>query len=1281
MVSASTRGHFPLKDCRGEDTDILTLLNDHGDYDWVEQGRLMKNLIRQFFFTPFQYSYSSNWKGASVLHQINAHIQFINVSDWSFRRNYDFRKPYLHPNVADRQTPIPDLRALLTLKIQIVERLFEEMSGVRKNAIRVGVVFLDGTSLTQEEIMNVPSIVNEKNSTVKIFVTVFGNELVEEILLLADTIVLPNRQLSKFSLQLLLAMCGQCGRGWTPFKHKLKPSMVSCIQIKKKIYFMTWTSALDACNEFRNCHLPVIQTLEELILFEENLNGILNKQKLFDGQFPIGLRTDSRKYANRFQWVTTPGRHRPLLIQNWLRGKPPTVNTGSRCVMWQFARNLTNDQSRSNLSQDGIPDKYSRIHGWVDVGCDSIVATLLVCEVVLPPRLGDAEFIRLAQAPEETFVSTLNKGHFVKFQGNIVSMSANVGNQEFRKFLRDSKKEFPIFDCGEDAGDPRYISYSMVCDFVDQCINRRDEITCLKPRNIPHEKEFYCASGQIRPLSSRCDNVKDCSDGSDEVNCFDYPCNSVRCVDGSCLPLQWLNDGELDCFTYKVRCDINETDESSLTNIHLMTNKSCALICNRDSCIRLSQLNDTTRDCTGPEGPLDETIGKLEPANTCRNLLGDFIWAPRCHYIRDRYGGIIGCRDLSHLELCENFRCGQGYAKCPHSYCIPQHYLRDGTADCPSGEDENPINIGTCAGNFVCGKSQICLHLDLVCDGHPDCPFDGDDERDCHGDCPSGFRCIAGTLTVFDYNRSVPLDMTTLYNLTTQYTYLDLSGVVLNELNRFILFTQFKSHNLQTLILSKCNISDLFIDENYEYFQTPIESVIKKLDISYNMIHELFKYKNDYTKILEAINYLNVSFNGHLTSVYNLNFRFLEILDLSFTSISYLNESVFIRLPKLKHLNLSHTLISDFSRPFFPTKLAIHSLDLRGILTKDFQDYFFHGLEITQTLYTDHFQVCCPQTRGLIIPPHACVAPVNAISSCFHLIGLDVQRVLLWDVAVLAVVGNATVVLYRIIWDRKVLKVGYGLFVTNLGISDFIMGIYLSIIAGADYVYRDNYVLHDKDWRRSIVCKCAGFLACLSCETSTFFIFLITVDRFLALKFPFGQIKLSTFTKTCAVTVSWVASFLLSLVPIVFNYDLYSSNAMCLGLPLTKTHVAGWEYSVGVFVIFNFFMFLFIACGQYAIYRAMAENRISNAATNTHSSRRAEDITVAKQLSLVALTDFLCWFPVGLMGLLSLEGREVSNEVYAWTTVFLLPINSAVNPVIYTIPAIMNRWEKFKQGH
>uniref|UniRef100_A0A2C9LXT7 G-protein coupled receptors family 1 profile domain-containing protein n=1 Tax=Biomphalaria glabrata TaxID=6526 RepID=A0A2C9LXT7_BIOGL len=68
--------------------------------------------------------------------------------------------------------------------------------------------------------------------------------------------------------------------------------------------------------------------------------------------------------------------------------------------------------------------------------------------------------------------------------------------------------------------------------------------------------------------------------------------------------------------------------------------------------------------------------------------------------------------------------------------------------------------------------------------------------------------------------------------------------------------------------------------------------------------------------------------------------------------------------------------------------------------------------------------------------------------------------------------------------------------------------------------------------------------------------------------------------------------------------------------------------------------------------------------------RRLEDLAVAKKLVFVAISDFLCWFPIGIIGFFSLKGQTFYRDVYAWFVVFVLPINSALNPIIYTIPAL-----------
>ncbi|XP_070552113.1 uncharacterized protein [Ptychodera flava] len=58
-------------------------------------------------------------------------------------------------------------------------------------------------------------------------------------------------------------------------------------------------------------------------------------------------------------------------------------------------------------------------------------------------------------------------------------------------------------------------------------------------------------------------------------------------------------------------------------------------------------------------------------------------------------------------------------------------------------------------------------------------------------------------------------------------------------------------------------------------------------------------------------------------------------------------------------------------------------------------------------------------------------------------------------------------------------------------------------------------------------------------------------------------------------------------------------------------------------------------------------------------------------MALIVLTDFCCWVPISVMGILALTDTvTIPNSVYAWSAVFILPVNSAVNPYLYTISHI-----------
>jgi hypothetical protein len=71
---------------------------------------------------------------------------------------------------------------------------------------------------------------------------------------------------------------------------------------------------------------------------------------------------------------------------------------------------------------------------------------------------------------------------------------------------------------------------------------------------------------------------------------------------------------------------------------------------------------------------------------------------------------------------------------------------------------------------------------------------------------------------------------------------------------------------------------------------------------------------------------------------------------------------------------------------------------------------------------------------------------------------------------------------------------------------------------------------------------------------------------------------------------------------------------------------SGRDYSVAIFVIFNFVLFLFIAAGQGFIYWSVQKASLHPVDTTRKAKK---DTTIARRLITVAMSDFLCWFPKG----------------------------------------------------
>ena len=595
--------------------------------------------------------------------------------------------------------------------------------------------------------------------------------------------------------------------------------------------------------------------------------------------------------------------------------------------------------------------------------------------------------------------------------------------------------------------------------------------------------------------------------------------------------------------------------------------------------------------------------------------------------------------------------CPQTHFQCPdNGYCLPVFVRCNGVYDCPNREDEVDCQDATCPGYYRCRGSPVCLHPEHVCDGVFQCP-QRDDELECNTVCPVHCICLGLAFkcdSVLELRRrSVSvraLDLSgsnaTLPQLTpfTMLVYLDMERCQLEYAGNI------SFPNLQTLSLRKNEIRNIRISD----FSLPN---LRHLYLSHNPITSLFSET------------LGARIDPMLT---------VTSLDLSHVTIPVLDVSVFVVFPNLQVLNLSHSGIERVLDSGLDSLSKLQIFDLRGCAMLEFPPKLFLELENLHQLFGDTYKLCCSRVLPEDFNPSNCHTPVSEISSCSNLLRSDLYRLFLGLFAALALAGNVVSSLFRLCVKSAKKVSGYSVFVTHLCLSDGLMGVYLVVIGVADRVYQNTYLWQDVTWKNSVVCKAAGFMALLSTEMSAFIICLITLDRFLVIRFPFSRVRFQSRSAHVVCCVHWVALTALASVPffpVYHSWGFYSHTDICIPLPITRSSFAGHNFAFGVMIVLNMILFVAIAAGQTAIYLAIKTNVLSP----TDSTRNRQDLDIARRLLAVAVTDFLCWFPVGLLGLLASTGTAVPGEVNVAMATLVIPLNSAMNPFLYTMNVLLEK--------
>uniref|UniRef100_A0A5F4W0E0 Relaxin family peptide receptor 1 n=1 Tax=Callithrix jacchus TaxID=9483 RepID=A0A5F4W0E0_CALJA len=613
----------------------------------------------------------------------------------------------------------------------------------------------------------------------------------------------------------------------------------------------------------------------------------------------------------------------------------------------------------------------------------------------------------------------------------------------------------------------------------------------------------------------------------------------------------------------------------------------------------------------------------------------------------------------------QDVKCSLGYFPCGNvTKCLPQLLHCNGVDDCGNQADED--DCGDNNGWSLQFDKYFANYFKMT-SPHP---FEAEKPECLVGSVPLQCRCQGLELDCDETNlRAVP-------SVSSNVTVMSLQWNLIRKLPPDC----FKNyHDLRKLYLQNNKITSISV-----YAFRGLNS-LTKLYLSHNRITFL---KPGVFEDLHRLEWLIIEDN-HLSQIspptfYGLNSLILLVLmnnvlthlpdkplcqhmprlhwlDFEGNHIHNLRNLTFISCSNLTVLVMRKNKINHLNENTFAPLQKLDEFSLEGIEISNIQQRMFRPLTNLSHIYFKKFQYCgyAPHVRS-------CKPNTDGISSLENLLASIIQRVFVWVVSAVTCFGNIFVICMRL-YIRSENKL-HAMSIISLCCADCLMGIYLFVIGGFDLKFRGEYNKHAQLWMESTHCQLVGSLAILSTEVSVLLLTFLTLEKYICIVYPFRCLRPGKSRTITVLILIWIIGFIVAFIPLSnkeFFKNYYGTNGVCFPLHSEHTEsIGGQIYSVAIFLGINLAAFIIIIFSYASMFYSVHQSTIT--ATEIRNQVKKEMI-LAKRFFFIVFTDALCWIPVFVLKFLSLLQVEIPGTITSWVVIFILPINSALNPILYTL--------------
>ena len=542
----------------------------------------------------------------------------------------------------------------------------------------------------------------------------------------------------------------------------------------------------------------------------------------------------------------------------------------------------------------------------------------------------------------------------------------------------------------------------------------------------------------------------------------------------------------------------------------------------------------------------------------------------------------------------------------------------DGKWDCSTGEDETYIPIcktEICSNMFKYrGEQHKCLHLVNTCDDMVDCP-QGDDEYLCelkHHKCPTKCVCLALAIECLNFDQ---------FSFNTQfYPYIS------------VLISLSHSFKLEDILptLNKAKYVTLTHDNIYKVCYIFTSKSILFLDISHNNVYSMKKHC--------------------FADLY-----YIKSIILHKNHITFVESHAFCDLIDLKILDLSNNFLTKLHGSIVKGTSFLKLLVLKNISTKYLDKNLFEGINFG-IIHTNDYKLCCIAALQAI-----CTATIPWYISCDNLLPNLMMRWSFIIMSILIIVINGTSIAVHLFVRSNT---AFFACVVVVDISDIFCGVYLVIIWISDVALEGDFILNEDKWRSGPICFLAFGILLYFTVVNQLVLILLALSRLMIVINPlhtaFKNIKY-VFRHAIAIYILSVLLIAAPLLSLMLKTEVLPTN-LCLPFTDPTSSIFTIKVLVWSFICSQCFTSIIITVFHIILFKILHKNQNK---LGIKTKKQSSHISLLIPLIVVTFSNVICWFPANTIYIITMVSPVYPIDLVIWMTVFVVPLNSIINPFVF----------------